>query len=254
MGVLVSVVMLVFNAVAYVEAAVSSLRRQSLVSLKIIVEDDGATDRSGEIEQANAHSGIRYLRLARKLGYGAAMKRGVEEARGRFIGRADADDISHRLRLQRHVRFLVEHPEIAFVWRRRWLISRGGRRLGISLWSDSGEPWSEEREVRAVSRFLCGLSPLFTRCNGDASAGTRRSFTWPVAFHRWPAGWEYIANMLKMEAMDFCSPMSKSFKPSWGYFAIELSRELWECVPGNGCKSIWLCRSSLVIGESFLRT
>jgi len=60
---------------------------------EIVLVDDGSRDGSGELIDAfcNAHPRIRSLRHASNIGYGAALRSGLREARGEFVFFSDAD-------------------------------------------------------------------------------------------------------------------------------------------------------------------
>ena len=70
-----------------VDKAASTMRRLG-VSGEVVVVDNGSTDRSVEIAEAH---GARVVHHELK-GYGNALRRGFEEARGRYIVMADCDD------------------------------------------------------------------------------------------------------------------------------------------------------------------
>lgn len=66
-----------------------SVLKASGLSFEIIAIDDGSKDRSHEI--ITGISGVRYFKNPYNLGYGAALKRGIKEARGEYILITDAD-------------------------------------------------------------------------------------------------------------------------------------------------------------------
>jgi hypothetical protein len=86
-----SVVLPCLNEAETLETCIRKARR-SLDALgvdgEVVVADNGSTDGSQEIARA---AGARVVHVERK-GYGAALRGGIEAARGRYVLMADADD------------------------------------------------------------------------------------------------------------------------------------------------------------------
>jgi glycosyltransferase involved in cell wall biosynthesis len=112
----VSVVLPYFNAENTLERAVESILSQTFPSFEILLVNNNSTDQSLTIAQylAQKDSRIRLLNEP-KQGVDNAMNCGLENSRGRFIARMDADDIAHPQRLEKQVRFLNENPGIGLV-------------------------------------------------------------------------------------------------------------------------------------------
>ncbi|MEE4285302.1 MAG: glycosyltransferase family A protein, partial [Mariniphaga sp.] len=112
----VSVVLPYFNAENTLERAVESILSQTFPSFEILLVNNNSTDQSLTIAQylAQKDSRIRLLNEP-KQGVDHAMNCGLENSRGRFIARMDADDIAHPQRLEKQVRFLNENPGIGLV-------------------------------------------------------------------------------------------------------------------------------------------
>lgn len=110
----VSVILPVHNGERFIEQAVASIGRQTLGDLELVIIDDGSTDHSPAIgaEAARRDARVTLIRQ-RQAGVGAALNRGLSVARGRFIARMDADDVSHPDRLATQAAFLEAHPDIA---------------------------------------------------------------------------------------------------------------------------------------------
>ena len=110
---LVSVVMGVFNAAAALEGSLQSLLAQTGVEVEIIAVNDGSRDASGSLlDEWAARDGRLRVLHQENLGLTAALRRACAAARGKFIARHDADDVSLPGRLEAQVRYLEAHPEI----------------------------------------------------------------------------------------------------------------------------------------------
>lgn len=92
---LVSVVMPVYNAERFVEAAMESILLQTYSPLELIVVDDGSADRSWVIIQKLAQRDARVRPLAvQHGGTSVALNTGVAAASGSYIALMDADDLA----------------------------------------------------------------------------------------------------------------------------------------------------------------
>jgi glycosyltransferase involved in cell wall biosynthesis len=110
----ISVIMSVYNAGKYVKEAVESILGQTFSDLEFIIVDDGSTDGSGKVLSAFRDPRIRLVHQENR-GLITSLNAGVEMARGEYIARQDADDVSLPERLEKQVTFLDIHPEIAIV-------------------------------------------------------------------------------------------------------------------------------------------
>jgi glycosyltransferase involved in cell wall biosynthesis len=125
---LVSVIMPVYNGLRYVHMAVDSVLSQTFGDFEFIIINDGSDDGTSQIlrEYAMRDSRIRLFGRAH-TGLGLALNEGLEMARGAYIARMDADDISLLRRFERQVAFLQEHPDHVLVGGRCILIDPDGR-------------------------------------------------------------------------------------------------------------------------------
>lgn len=100
---LVSIVLPVFNCSSFISSAISSLIRQTYQNIEIIIINDGSTDGTSDICQAFAEldSRIRIYNQPNR-GISASLNLGISLAKGYWIARMDADDISmpHRIEAQ----------------------------------------------------------------------------------------------------------------------------------------------------------
>lgn len=90
---LISVVIPVYNASAYLERCFRCLRQQTYSALEFIVVDDGSTDNSGEMCDQIAGEDCRFKVLhIENRGASLARKLGLEHASGEFVSFMDCDD------------------------------------------------------------------------------------------------------------------------------------------------------------------
>ena len=93
---LISIVMPVFNAQAYLEEALESVRRQTWTDWELLVVDDHSTDGSAGLVSEICRKDVRIRLLSQTDGVkGAANARnfGTAHANGRYLAFMDADDI-----------------------------------------------------------------------------------------------------------------------------------------------------------------
>ena len=108
----VSVIMPAYNAKRYVEQTIRSVLAQTFGDFEFIIVDDGSTDGTLPILQRFAAEDARIVVISRpNTGIVGALNDGIAKARGEFLARMDADDISLPTRFERQLAYLREHPE-----------------------------------------------------------------------------------------------------------------------------------------------
>lgn len=112
----ITVLLPVYNAERTVRAAIESILTQTEPDFELLVVDDGSTDGTPAILEALAASDPR-MRLVRQAnaGIASALNAGLALARGRYVARMDADDLSLPTRLERQRATLDAHPEVGLV-------------------------------------------------------------------------------------------------------------------------------------------
>jgi glycosyltransferase involved in cell wall biosynthesis len=111
---LVSVVMAVRNGDAYLRESVESILGQTYWNFEFIIIDDGSTDESPCLLADFARGDKRICIVTQEnAGLTESLNRGMQKARGKYIARMDADDISMPDRFALQVSWLEAHPEVA---------------------------------------------------------------------------------------------------------------------------------------------
>jgi hypothetical protein len=126
----VSVLMAVRDGERFLRESLASVFAQSEADLELVVVDDGSTDGSAAILEAQDDPRLVRLANPKPLGLAQALNRALGVARGELVARQDADDVSHPERLERQLRFLRERPELGVLgtWLER--IDAAGRPAG----------------------------------------------------------------------------------------------------------------------------
>lgn len=103
----ISVVMAVFNGEKYLREAVDSILSQTFTNFEFIIVDDGSTDSTKDILDIYSSCDSRFVIISREnRGLSASLNEGIAVARGHWIARMDADDISLPERFERQIEHL----------------------------------------------------------------------------------------------------------------------------------------------------
>ncbi len=127
----ITVLLPVYNGESYIAEAIGSILNQTFPDFKLVIYDDGSTDRTlQEIERFDdARIELRALPVNR--GRSPNLSEGVQRAQSEFIARMDADDVAHPERFQKQVAFLDENPEVDILGSNVVFFSEQGEALGI---------------------------------------------------------------------------------------------------------------------------
>jgi glycosyltransferase involved in cell wall biosynthesis len=102
---LVSVIMPVYNASAFLSATIECILQQTYQNWELIIINDGSKDNSEDIIKQFSDSRIRYF-LQENQGQCAASNFGITQAKGDYIKFFDADDIMNSTHIEAQVKRL----------------------------------------------------------------------------------------------------------------------------------------------------
>jgi glycosyltransferase involved in cell wall biosynthesis len=105
----VSVLLPAFNAEKHLRTAVESILSQTHRNFELLIINDGSGDQTEKIILSFADPRIRYIRNEKNIGLIASLNKGLEESKGEYIVRMDADDISLPARIEQQVAFMQKH-------------------------------------------------------------------------------------------------------------------------------------------------
>ena len=105
----------VYNAERFLREAVESILSQTFTDFEFLIIDDGSTDGSAALLKSYTDPRLCLVQNSVNLGLTATLNRGLKEARGEYVARMDADDVSLPERFAKQVTFLDRHPKIGIV-------------------------------------------------------------------------------------------------------------------------------------------
>jgi len=115
----------VHNGENYLKEAIDSILAQTFNDFEFLIIDDGSNDRSCHIIESYDDPRIVLVINKENRGTVHVLNQGITLAKGRYIVRMDADDISLPTRLERQVSFMDNHPDIGISGTGMRLIKKG---------------------------------------------------------------------------------------------------------------------------------
>lgn len=128
----VSVIMGAYNEEKFLNEAVDSILNQTFGDFEFIIVNDGSTDRTQAILDSYHDPRMMIIINDENLGRSEARNKAISMAKGEYIAIMDADDISLPERLEREVKFLDNHDNIAAVGTYFFNINEKGGIAGIT--------------------------------------------------------------------------------------------------------------------------
>ncbi|MDP2460609.1 glycosyltransferase [Kaistella sp. SH19-2b] len=128
---ILSVIMSVYNGEKYLHEAMDSILNQTFKDFEFIIIEDASTDRTLEIIEKYRTQDSRIVLITKKenkgpKGFIENLNLGLNAAKGQFIARMDADDISDLNRFEKQVDFLQKSENIFMVGSDLQLIDQDG--------------------------------------------------------------------------------------------------------------------------------
>ena len=128
-----SVIMSVFNSEKYLDKAIESILLQTYSNYEFIITNDGSTDSSLEIilKYAQYDERIFVINNSCNIGLAASLNNMIKIAKGEYIVRMDADDISHIDRFEKEFAAIIKSNS-DFVFSQTQLVDEDGRYMCVS--------------------------------------------------------------------------------------------------------------------------
>jgi len=130
-NVFISVIMSVFNGQDYLNEAIESVLRQTFRDFEFIIIDDGSTDNTRNIikHYQKKENRIKAIYNDNNKGLALCLNEGIQMAKGKYIARMDADDISLPERFAAQIAYLEKNPQFWILGCNIFLIDEKGNRI-----------------------------------------------------------------------------------------------------------------------------
>ncbi|NER78117.1 MAG: glycosyltransferase [Leptolyngbya sp. SIO1D8] len=101
----------------YLKESIDSVLKQSFSDFEFIIIDDFSSDDSWSVlsDYSEHDSRIRLFRNSQNMGLTKSLNKGLSLAKGEYIARQDADDISMLQRFEKQVAWFNKHPETVLI-------------------------------------------------------------------------------------------------------------------------------------------
>lgn len=121
---LVSVIMSVYNTNNdFLVKSIESILNQTYRNIEFLIFDDCTSDENKKVLKTFAEKDKRVILYIndKNQGLTANLIYAVQQARGKYICRQDADDISLKGRIEQEYRFLEKNPDVVMVGTNMWI-------------------------------------------------------------------------------------------------------------------------------------
>ena len=108
----ITVLLPVYNCELYIKTAVESILNQTFTNFELLIIDDASTDATVSILKKFDDPRIQLIEKPLNSGYTNSLNYGLKIAKGQYIARMDADDISYPERFARQIAYLDNHPDV----------------------------------------------------------------------------------------------------------------------------------------------
>ncbi|MEO0406184.1 MAG: glycosyltransferase [Cyanobacteria bacterium P01_A01_bin.135] len=153
----VSVIIPAYNAMAYLEATLSSVLQQTFEDFEVLMIDDGSSDHIREWALGLEDSRVKLI-CQKNQKVARARNNGISQAVGEYIAFLDSDDLWEKTKLEKQVKYLDAHAEVGLVSTKVKIVDQAGNHIRNFL-----VPTKERislGELLSYNYMLCGSTPL----------------------------------------------------------------------------------------------
>ena len=145
----------------FLKDAVESILNQTYKNFEFIIVDDASVDNSWDyLKNLNDHR-IKLIKNKKNLGLAASLNKALKVAKGNYIARMDADDISLPTRFEEQVNYLQKNPSITLCGTWVDLINDKGEKIGEKKY-----PTEDSKIKKSLAWYPAIVHPTFMSRKG----------------------------------------------------------------------------------------
>ena len=167
----ITVLMPVYNGEKYLREAIGSILNQTFNDFEFLIINDSSTDSTREIILSYDDTRIRLEDNEKNIGLTHSLNKGLRLAKGKYVARMDADDISLPDRLEKQLAVIENNTDVSIV--ACWIDIIDKNNTYIGNWHADRRNWIPERQ-------LCGMPT--TDCKDGTAKASRRCWNHRVRF------------------------------------------------------------------------
>jgi len=126
----VSIVLPTYNGSRYLREAIANCLNQTYSNIELIVVDDASTDDTPAILASYQDPRLQVIRHERNKRLPTALNTGFAHATGKYLTWTSDDNFYTPQAIETLVQYLEDHPLVAFVYSRCWLVDETGAVVG----------------------------------------------------------------------------------------------------------------------------
>jgi len=134
----ITVLMSVYNGEKYLREALDSVLNQTFKNFEFLIINDGSTDKTERILKSYNDPRIKIVNNKKNIGLTKSLNKGLKLAKGKYVARMDADDISLPERLKIQLKFMEENGKFGLVGSWATLIDKKG--VPLEVWQTNYYP------------------------------------------------------------------------------------------------------------------
>ncbi|HPA25820.1 MAG TPA: glycosyltransferase [bacterium] len=146
---LISVILPVYKPQKkFLTLAIQSILNQTYKNLELIIVEDKTELTNEQIIKNFSDSRIIYILNEARTDFARQINSGLKVAKGEFVARMDADDISEPNRLEKELNFLLSHPGISFVGSNLTIINEKNDLMGARFYPQNSLAIAKKMRLR----------------------------------------------------------------------------------------------------------
>lgn len=219
-----SVAMAVYNGEQYLKPTIESTLNQTFKDFEFIIVNDASIDRTKEIINSYDDPRIKLFNNEKNIGQTKSLNVGLHLAKGKYLARIDAGDVSMPNRLEKQVAFIEKNKEISVLGTSAFRYDESGRIIDVVHMPESSKAILQRIFFASP---LVHISVLMKRDIIEKMGGYNEEYDVLADYELWSRlikkGYQ-LGNLREILAGYMVSPESFGSKHSMGKSLLEASR------------------------------